>query len=650
MNKTIGILAHVDAGKTTFSEQLLYHTHTIKQVGRVDHQNTFLDSHTIEKQRGITVFSDQAMFTFGSSNYFLIDTPGHVDFSPEMERAIQVMDYAILVISAVEGIEGHTETVWELLRKHQIPTFFFINKMDRTGADKLKVIEEIKENLTENVMDITGALIDGVMKEDLIEFLAEQQEDLLEHYLTDGYEKEKWLQAMQQLIASCQLYPITSGSALHNQGIQNFLDSFDCLTKTAYRSDMSFSGKVYKIRFDQSGTRVTFIKALSGKLKVREELNYGSSGNQVIEKVTQIRLYNGNKHQTVEEVVAGELFAVTGLSNATVGDGVGSIETSATFAMIPTLTSKVVFESAVPMKEALRIFNILDAEDPSLNVTWNEQLQEIHIHVMGTIQLEVLKQMVEERFQLQISFEQPKILYKETMDTSVIGYGHFEPLRHYAEVHLKMEPAKRNSGIHFTSECHTDDLPVGLQSLIGQHIFERPHHGLLTGSPLTDVKFTLLTGRSHNKHTHGGDFREATFRALRQGLEKANNRLLEPYYSYKIKVDLEQMGRVLTDIQAAYGKYDSPKIDGNKAILTGIVPVATFLNYHSILASFTQGKGTLRLSFAGYFDCHNEAEVIDRIGYQKDADPNYTSSSMFCAKGQSFSVPWDEAEKKMHCL
>ncbi|MED3550393.1 translation factor GTPase family protein [Cytobacillus praedii] len=650
MNKTIGILAHVDAGKTTFSEQILYHTKSIKQRGRVDHKDAFLDSHEIERQRGITVFADQAIFSYQNSTYFLIDTPGHVDFSPEMERAIQVMDYAIIIISAVEGIEGHTETVWTLLRRYQVPTFFFINKTDRVGANVESVLEEIKLNLTKDIFLITDSFNDGEMDEEFIEFAAERNEHLLEQYMETGYQKDLWLKTLQEMINQNQLFLCGSGSALQDIGIDHFLEVFNQLTVTDYAPEAPFSGRVYKIRHDENGTRISFIKALSGSMKVRDEVRYWNGQHEISEKVTQIRVYGGNKYKTVDHVNAGELFAVTGLSMTTIGNYIGEKTETVDFEMVPTLKSKVNFEPSVNIKEALRFFKILDAEDPSLNVIWEESLQQIHIHVMGTIQLEVLEQVVLERFQLKVSFEEPEILYKETIDTSAVGYGHFEPLGHYAEVHLKLEPGERNSGITFCNACHADDLTVGNQNVIEQHLFEREHNGLLTGSPLTDVKVTLLTGRAHNKHTSGGDFREAAYRALRQGLEKTSNILLEPIYHYKIKVDIDQMGRVLADIQTASGKFEPPLTEGNKVILTGTVPVATFMNYSTQLAAFTHGKGTISLRFAGYERCHNKKDVIEKIDYDKNADPAYTSSSIFCSKGQGYSVPWDEAEELMHCL
>lgn len=650
MNKTIGVFAHVDAGKTTFAEQILFHTNSIKSRGRVDHKDAFLDSHEIERQRGITVFADQATFSYENSTYYLIDNPGHVDFSPEMERSVQVMDYAIVILSAVEGIEGHTTTIWQMLRKHNIPTFFFINKTDREGANVKNVLQEVHQDFSSNIFDMTDAFQQGEMTENLIEFLAERNENLLDLYMESSYQKELWLYTMKKLIKEGKIFPCSNGSALQDKGISDFLRELHLLTITSYVNEDAFSGRVYKIRHDEKGTRITFIKLLSGTVSVRDEVSYGKGEQRNTEKITQIRLYNGNKYKTVEHVKAGELFAVIGLTNAITGDGLGTIHENAVYEMVPTLKSKVVFDSSVHIKEVLRYFQLLDIEDPSLNVMWEERLQEIHIHVMGTIQLEILKQIVKERFHIEVSFEEPKILYKESIDSTVIGYGHFEPLKHYAEVHLKLEPASRNSGISFENMCHANDLSIGNQNSVQHHLFEKAHNGLLTGSPVTDVKITLLTGRADNMHTSGGDFREATYRALRQGLEKAQNLVLEPYYRFKIKVDLEQMGKVLSDIQIAHGTFNPPKTEGNKAILEGKVPVATFMNYASELASFTQGKGVLNLVFGGYETCHNEPEVIERIAYNKNADSDYSSSSVFCAKGKGYTVPWDQAEAEMHGL
>ncbi|KXH87391.1 translation factor GTPase family protein [Sporosarcina sp. HYO08] len=646
MFKTIGILAHVDAGKTTFSEQLLYHTKSIRKRGRVDHQDAFLDSHSIEKERGITVFADQAHFTYNNSTYYLIDTPGHVDFSSEMERAIQVMDYAILLISAVDGVQGHTETVWHLLRKHRVPTFIFINKVDREGTDIKGVLQDVRTALSEDICDITSSFDEGIMDEPLVEWLAERDETLLDTYMESGYDKELWLQTFKKMLKEQQVFAVACGSALKDEGVWPFFEKLDFLTNTTYNSSDPFSAKVYKIRHDDNGNRIAFLKALSGKLRVREEVTYGD----VAEKITQIRRYNGQKFQPVDQVEAGELFAVIGLSAAKIGDSIGVLNEKSTFELIPTLTAKVVFDPSIHVKEVLQCFKQLDAEDPSLQIVWNEQAKEIHVHIMGLIQLEVLEKIVRKRFSFDVTFGKPKILYKETIGAAVNGYGHFEPLRHYAEVHLKIEPTQRNSGISFESICHANDLSIGHQNVIHTHVFERDHHGLLTGSALTDVKITLLTGRAHNEHTAGGDFREATFRALRQGLEKAESILLEPYYNFKIKADLDQIGRVLADIQQAHGSFEPPETIGDQIVVQGSAPVATFMNYGVTFASYTQGKGVLSLQFGGYDHCHNADEVIEAIGYDKDADPEYTSSSIFCAKGKGYSVPWHEAETKMHCL
>ncbi|MGZ9584900.1 GTP-binding protein [Paenibacillus marinisediminis] len=652
MNITIGMFAHVDAGKTTLAEQLLYYTNSIQKRGRVDHRDAFLDSHDIERERGITVFADQAVMKFNGSTYYLIDTPGHVDFSPEMERAMQVMDYAIVVISAVEGVEGHTETVWQLLQKHHVPTIFFINKIDRIGADVDRVLAEIRAELTEDACMIAEStdLELGIMDESFIESVAERDELLLERYMEVGYHAEMWLLKVTEMIRERRLFPCFSGSALQNIGVAHFLTQLDQLMITSYGAevDKPFAGRVYKIRHDEQGARLTYIKALAGTLRVREELDYGDESEPMAEKVTSIRVVNGSKLINVDRVEAGDLFVVTGVSAAETGEGIGTLRLRANYELVPTLTSKVQYEQAIHPKDMLKCFRLLDAEDPSLRVAWDESNQEIQIQVMGVIQLEVLERIVFERFGYRVSFAQPEILYKETIETAVIGSGHFEPLKHYAEVHLKLEPVERNSGIIFCNACHPDVLPVNYQNLVAQHIGERDHHGLLTGSPLTDVKVTLLKGRAHNKHTHGGDFREATFRALRQGLEKARNLVLEPFYDFKIKLHLDHLGRLMSDLTQASGSFNPPETAGSQAVLTGRVPVATFMNYSAELAAYTQGRGVMTLTYGGYDRCHNEDDVIERKGYNKQADPEYTSSSIFCAKGSGYAVPWDEADEHMH--
>lgn len=649
MNKTIGVLAHVDAGKTTFAEQVLFYTNSIRSKGRVDHKTSFLDSHEIEKNRGITVFSDQAIFNYKGDTYYLVDTPGHIDFSTEMERAIEIMDYAIIIVSGVEGVQSHTETVWSLLRKYNIPTFFFINKVDRVGADVPNVLNEIKNKLTKDICYISDTYNNFNMDEELIEFIAEYDDKLFEQYLEDGYDKELWNSTMVNLIKNNLIFPCCSGSALQEIGVTEFIEFLHELTYSDYKENESFAGSVYKIRHDDQGNRITYIKALCGAIKVKDELVYKHNGRIVKEKINQIRIYNGSKYKTTDFVKAGEIFAVTGITTAKPGDGVGNIEKSAHYEIIPTLKSKVIYDKTLNPQEILSKFKILEAEDPSLNVTWDEELKEIHVNIMGKIQLEVLKQILLDRFKLIIDFGQCEILYKETIGTTVIGCGHFEPLRHYAEVHLKMNPNERNAGITYKSQCHVDELPSSYQNLVGTHVFERIHKGILTGSPLTDVDVTLVIGRSHEKHTSGGDFREATYRAIRQGLEKAESILLEPYYYFKIDAELEYMGKVLSDIQRMHGNFDVPETLGDKVIISGTGPVATFMNYSTELISFTKGKGSISLSFNGYYECHNREEVIEKINYNKNADINHTSSSVFCSHGQGFVVQWDESDRYMHC-
>ncbi|WP_339279178.1 translation factor GTPase family protein [Paenibacillus sp. FSL W8-1187] len=650
MRMTIGLFAHVDAGKTTFAEQLLYHAGSIRSRGRVDHKDAYLDSHEIERARGITVFADQAQLSYKGSAYDLIDTPGHVDFSPEMERAVLAMDYAIVIVSAAEGVQGHTETVWQLLRKHRVPTFFFINKTDRVGADAEATLDEIRLHLTPDAVPVMDSFAHGIVGEPLRERMAERDEAQLEAYLEGRDDPAYWLEALRGLVREGRLFPCASGSALQDIGVTEFLELLHGLTTAAYDKEAPFAGRVTKIRHDSSGVRLTFIKMLAGTLRVRDELVYESGGKRQEEKVTRLLAFNGSRSHALEQAEAGELIAVTGLSAVEAGQGLGACRDEPAYEMAPTLMTKVAFPETLHVKDVLSAFRMLNAEDPSLNVVWEESLQEIHVHVMGLIQLEVLGHVVRERFGMDVSFGSPEILYKETIRAAVTGYGHFEPLRHYAEVHLRLEPGERGSGIAFASVCHPNEFSVGNQNLVKTHLYEREHRGLLTGMPVADLKITLLRAAAHKEYTHGGDFREAAFRALRQGLEKADNVLLEPFYTFKIKVGLDELGRVLSDIQRASGQFDPPQTTDAHAVVTGRAPVATFLNYAAELASFTHGRGAIRCVFGGYDECHNTPEVIQRKGYRKDADPLYTSSSIFCAKGSGYAVPWDEAEAKMHLL
>ena len=647
MKKTFGIFAHVDAGKTTFSEQILYYTKSIRKKGRVDYKEAFLDSQKVEKERGITVFSDVGTFSYDGDTYYLIDTPGHIDFSPEMERTLSILDYAILVVSAVEGIQGHTETLWNLLKNRKIPTFIFINKIDRVGADVNKVYQQLKRRFSEDICLLSNNSLMNLSDEE-IEFIAGKDEELLNLYFEDNYNNQLWINKLKFLVKERQIFVATSGSALLDQGVREFLDIFNKLTMTNYELTDIFTGKVFKIRYDEKGTRITYIKALSGLLKVKDELVYNHNGEEIREKVNEIRAYNGVKYEIKDVASAGDVFAVTGISNMKAGMGIG-IEDS-TEEMIPTLTAKVLYDSTVNIKEVLKYLKILESEEKTLNVQYDEILKEMHINVMGKIQLEVLKEIIQERFNLNVEFDKPEILYKETIGNEVNGYGHFEPLRHYAEVHLKLLPGERGEGIVFENRCHNDYLTPGQQNLIKTHIFEKKHRGILTGSEIDDIKVILITGRAHIKHTEGGDFREATKRALRQGLDSAENILLEPYYNFKIEVDNQLLGRVLSDVQKMNGTFNEQQSVGDRVIITGRGPVATFMDYSLEFQALSKGKGGLSLMYGGYDVCHNAEEVIERIGYNKDADPEYTSSSIFCAKGVGYSVKGDEVVNYMHCL
>ena len=647
MKKTFGIFAHVDAGKTTFSEQILYYTKSIRKKGRVDYKEAFLDSQKVEKERGITVFSDVGTFSYDGDTYYLIDTPGHIDFSPEMERTLSILDYAILVVSAVEGIQGHTETLWNLLKNRKIPTFIFINKIDRVGADVNKVYQQLKRRFSEDICLLSNNSLMNLSDEE-IEFIAGKDEELLNLYFEDNYNNQLWINKLKFLVKERQIFVASSGSALLDQGVREFLDIFNKLTMTNYELADIFTGKVFKIRYDEKGTRITYIKALSGLLKVKDELVYNHNGEEIREKVNEIRAYNGVKYEIKDVASAGDVFAVTGISNMKAGMGIG-IEDS-TEEMIPTLTAKVLYDSTVNIKEVLKYLKILESEEKTLNVQYDEILKEMHINVMGKIQLEVLKEIIQERFNLNVEFDKPEILYKETIGNEVNGYGHFEPLRHYAEVHLKLLPGERGEGIVFENRCHNDYLTPGQQNLIKTHIFEKKHRGILTGSEIDDIKVILITGRAHIKHTEGGDFREATKRALRQGLDSAENILLEPYYNFKIEVDNQLLGRVLSDVQKMNGTFNEQQSVGDRVIITGRGPVATFMDYSLEFQALSKGKGGLILMYGGYDVCHNAEEVIERIGYNKDADPEYTSSSIFCAKGVGYSVKGDEVVNYMHCL
>ena len=657
MNKIIGILAHVDSGKTTLCEQILYHTNSIRKRGRVDHKDSYFDNNQIERQRGITVFSKEGYFNYKDSNYYLIDTPGHVDFSPEMERSLKMLDYAILIISGVEKVQSHSETIFNYLKEHNIPTIIFINKMDRDISNREEINRSLKENLSKDIFDFTTELNKN-MSEELIEFIAEKDEELLERFLDDNFDYELWLKKTKSLFNSCTIYPCVFGSALYDKNIDVLLEVLDDLSETNYDENKSFSGKVYKIKSEENKQKITFIKVLEGKLKIKDEISYMGQNDILREKVNEIRIYKGDKFIKRDEAYAGEIVAIKGLSEAypsrlvisskeeKILYNIGSEDDNF---IIPTLSTKVLFDESINIKDVYSYFKILGEEETSLNPTYSEELKEIKINIMGKIQLEVLKEIVLERFNLEVDFGPCEILYKETIKEQTIGVGHFEPLRHYAEVVLKIEPAKRNSGISFESLAHVDDITVGHQNLVKVHIFERSHSGILGGYELTDVKITLVTGKEHNKHTEGGDFRQATFRALRQGLEQVENILLEPYYKFKIEIDNDHMGRVISDIQKMNGSFNIKDSSNNKSIVTGRGPVSEFMDYPLELISFTKGRGRINFNYDGYDECHNSDKVLEIRNYDKNSDKLYTSNSIFCSKGQGYTVKGEDVKNHMHC-
>ena len=652
MKLVLGILAHVDAGKTTFSEQLLYHTRAIRKLGRVDHQDAFMDHHPIERERGITIFSDQAVFEIGGDTYYLVDTPGHVDFSSETERAIQVMDAAVIVVSGVEGVQSHTETLWKLLRRYDVPTLIFINKTDREGADISRVMEALKTKCSPDCILFTGHYEDALMDTTLAEAVAERDEVLLEAYLDGGYQSEIWQGALSRMFKKTEIFPVFAGSALNDKGIDDFIKAMaGFFHEEESQAEKPFSGHVYKILHDSAGTRLSFIKVIAGKLKIKDEVPTGKDreGRMIRQKINEIRIYSGGRYTTVPEAVPGDLCAVTGLIATRPGDGIGERLYHAGYTTVPLLTASVIYDEGLNVRTVLEAFKELEDEDPMLEVVWNESLQEMHIHIMGAIQLEVLEAIVRERFGLEVRFGDCEILYKETIAAPVTGYGHFEPLRHYAEVHLRLEPAAPGTGITFDSACSVDILDTNYQNLIKTHVFEREHRGVLTGSPITDIRIVVINGRAHLKHTEGGDFRQAVYRAIRQGLEQAESVLLEPVYRFEIEVPSEAMGRVMSDIQKMAGRLEAPELKGDQTLITGFCPVATMLNYSQEILSFTKGRGILRTSFFGYEPCHNAEEVIERAGYDKKHDVENTSDSVFCSHGAGFNVPWDQVAEYIHC-
>ena len=641
---TMGILAHVDAGKTTLSEGILYTCKAIRKLGRVDHQDAFLDTNTLERNRGITIFSKQAECTLGEFGMTFLDTPGHVDFSAEMERTLQVLDYAILVISGADGVQGHTETLWRLLSRYQIPVFLFINKMDQPETDREALLAEVKEKLDANCVDFSADQTDEEWKEQV----AVCDEQVMEAYL-EGEEISR--EQIRQMIRERKLFPCYFGSALKMTGVEEFLDDLKLrIRETSYPE--TFGAKIYKITRDNQGERLTHMKITGGTLKVKSVLSNGRPGEtgESIwqEKVNQIRIYSGEKYTMVSEVKAGTVCAVTGLTATYPGQGLGSEQASDMPVLEPVLSYRIGLPTEVNVHQALLQLRQLEEEEPLLHIVWNETLGEIYAQVMGEVQIEILKSLIKERFGMAVTFDEGNIVYKETILEPVEGVGHFEPLRHYAEVHLLLEPGETGSGLIFAADCSEDVLDRNWQRLILTHLEEREHKGVLIGAPITDMKITLLTGRAHIKHTEGGDFRQATYRAVRQGLRKAKSQLLEPYYEFRLEVPSEQVGRSMTDIQKMLGEFDPPKTEGEMTVLTGSAPVVTMRDYQKEVISYTSGRGRLSCTLKGYYPCHNQEEIVEAVGYDPEADLENPTGSVFCAHGAGFVVNWDQVEDYMH--
>lgn len=625
----IGILAHVDAGKTTLSEAMLYTAGTIRSLGRVDHQDAFLDTDSQERARGITIFSKQAEFIYGDIKVQLLDTPGHVDFSTEMERTLQVLDYAILVISGKDGVQGHTATLWKLLKKYRIPTFLFVNKMDLDVTGKEPIMEELKLKLDDRCIDFTDP-------ETVAEQIAMCDENLLDEYLETGAIAED---GILKAIEFRKIFPCYFGSALKLNGVKEFMSGLESFTKVQVYGER-FGARVYKITRDNQGNRLTHLKVTGGNLHVKDEFNE--------EKVNQIRIYSGEKFRTVEQVNAGETCAVTGLNKTFAGQGLGFEDEERDAMMKPVLIYGVVLPPEQDVHQAYLKLKQMEEEDPQLHIIWNQQMKEIQIQLMGEVQLEILKNIIADRFNMEVSFTAGRISYKETIAAPVIGSGHFEPLRHYAEVHLLLEPGQRGSGIVFDSACSEDALDRNWQRLIITHLMEREHPGVLTGSPITDIKITILNGRAHLKHTEGGDFRQATYRAIRQGLRKAETVLLEPWYDYRLEVPTEMVGRAMADIQKMGGSFDAPESIGDYSVLTGKAPVSEMKDYPLDVTSYTKGHGRLMCNVCGYEPCHNQEEVVALFGYDPDKDVQNPADSVFCSHGAGYNVKWNEADEHMH--
>lgn len=654
----IGILAHVDAGKTTLSEELLYLCGEIRKIGRVDHGDAFLDTYELEKERGITIFSKQALLKTENMEVTLLDTPGHVDFSAEMERTLQVLDYAILVINGMDGVQSHTMTLWRLLERYQIPTFLFVNKMDQQGTDHDALLNDLKQHLHENCVDFGRTQdTDYGMYEltpEQLENIAVCEEDILETYLETGIVEDR---DIARLIIQRKIFPCYFGSALKEKGVKDFWNGVQQYTAEPERPT-EFGAKVFKIARDEQGNRLTYMKITGGSLKVKTLLSSNSNGQSLPgrkaeeaaweEKADQIRLYSGAKYELTSEAEAGTVCAVTGLTRTYPGEGLGIEQESELPILEPVLNYQIILPDDCDPHQMLQKLRQLEEEEPQLHILWDSQFSEIHAQLMGEVQIEILKKLIWDRFHVAVEFGAGSIVYKETVAEPVEGVGHFEPLRHYAEVHLLIEPGEPGSGCQFFTACSEDVLARNWQRLILTHLEEKEHIGVLTGSPLTDVQITILTGRAHAKHTEGGDFRQATYRAVRQGLRKARNILLEPYYEFRLEVPAEMIGRAMSDVQKMQGTFDAPEVEGETAILKGTAAVAQMRDYQKEVVSYTHGTGKLFCSLKGYAPCKNQDEVVQNIGYDPEADLENPTGSVFCAHGAGFVVPWDQVEAYMH--
>ena len=634
----LGILAHVDSGKTTLSEAMLYRAGVTRRLGRVDHKDAFLDTDALEKARGITIFSKQALLTAGDTDITLLDTPGHVDFSTETERTLQVLDYAVLVVSGTDGVQSHTETLWRLLRRYHVPTFVFVNKMDLPGMERQELLAQLNRRLGEGFVDF------GAEQADRDEALALCDENLMDRMLDAGQLQDADL---IPAIARRHVFPCWFGAALKLEGVDALLDGLDRYTRPAPALE-AFGAKVFKVSQDEQGARLTWLRVTGGELKVKAQLTGEADGEPWAEKANQLRLYSGAKYTLTEAIGPGQVCAVTGLTKARPGEGLGAERDSDLPVLEPVLSYQGLLPEGADVHAALGKLHRLEEEEPQLHVVWNETLGEIHVQLMGEIQLEVLRSLLAERFGLEVEFGPGGILYKETITEPMEGVGHYEPLRHYAEVHLKLEPLPRGSGMQFAADCREEVLDKNWQRLVLTHLEEKQHLGVLTGSPLTDVKITLIAGRAHLKHTEGGDFRQATYRAVRQGLMLAKSQLLEPWYAFRLEVPAENIGRAMSDIQRMEGTFDPPESGEETAVLTGFAPVSTMRSYPMEVVSYTRGRGHLSLTLDGYRPCHNAQEVIAAIGYEPEHDLDNPADSVFCAHGAGFVVPWDQVRSHMH--